>query len=219
MCCDWWGCPIRKLAWCFCQDWIPFHVCNLSSEPKTKQTITKYTVYHVSVYFTTNKSFDFQEVLARYQWRLLCCKWCRPLSCFMKCCISHGFKRQWVINQFHDCKIDVDLGQHLPFHHSSHHFSILSSWSQSLNSWYAQKQSPWKTCAGFGFGTCGVRLCLQSKSKNPWYLMTCPRHSHSLGAWEQVYSQEPGVNEGAGPETWRCLGNLFSWNGSSSFQN
>lgn len=31
--------------------------------------------------------------------------------------------------------------------------------------------------------------------------MTCPRHSHSLGAWEQVYSQEPGVNEGAGPET------------------
>ena len=48
--------------------------------------------------------------------------------------------------------------------------------------------------------------------------MTCPRHSHSLGAWEQVYSQEPGVNEGAGPETWRCFPVILvpcSWNGCS----
>ena len=171
---------------------------------KTAQKITKDILYITLWSQPSHFSRLAKQVLwfsSPYQWSLLCCKWCRPVSCFiMKCCVSHGLKRRWVVNCFHDCKIrwDVDLGQHLPFHHSSNHF----------NSWCAQKQSPWKTCPGFGFGTCGVRLCLHSKSeKHDTYW---PVHVTAIH-WTYLWCLGAGGCTGGWSErrrctwTWRCL--------------
>ena len=106
----------------------------------------------------------------------------------------------------------MDLGQHLPFHHSSNHFNIPLDRSHSIVD--VHRSSLLERLVldlDLVLVVSGSAFTARVKSMIPTDLSTSQPfigHIYGLsflsncfcGAWEQVYAQGPGVNEGAAPE-------------------